>query len=346
MHENSLFYVVPFVVSMSIAVVLCLIIIWVHKKIHINDPRTELRHVHGQRKVSRFGGSAIIAAFMITLFLNRYLVFDHMIWALICGGVMIFCIGIIDDLKPLSWKSQIFFQIALVLTVFIFGIRIISITNPFGGVFLLLDHGFVISSLLFMIIWMIYIMNAVNWADGIDGLSGGVAFIAACALFMIALEPYVNQPPIAIIAIAFAGSVAGFLVFNFPKAQIFAGSSGSFFMGFVIAILAIAAGAKIGTTLLVLGVPLLDSLWVIICRVRAGRSIFYGDQEHLHFKLLHRGWSVKKILFLYYGVTILCAIAAIFTQSVNKLIIFGILCFVVIVSFGFLSYGDRTQKSI
>lgn len=345
MQEHILFYVQPFIVSMCISAVLCFVIIKTCKRIRVQDQRINDRHIHNSA-TSRFGGIAIIIAFVSTLVLNKYLVFDHLIWAIICGGVIIFVVGVMDDLRPLSWKSQIFFQMVLVLTVFIFGIRVLYVTNPLGGIFLLAHNDFFLPSLVFMLIWMVLIMNAVNWADGVDGLSGGVVLIAAIALFMIALEPHVFQPPIAIISMVLAGSVAGFLIFNFPQARIFAGSSGAFFMGFVLAILAIAAGAKIGTTVLVLGVPLLDSLWVIFRRVRAGRSIFYGDQEHLHYKLLHRGWSVKRILALYYGVTILCAVTAIATRSFNKFVIFIGFCFVVIIFFIALSYGKTAKKEL
>ena len=345
MQEHTLFYVQPFVVSMCISAVLCFVIIKICEKIRVRDQRINERHIHNSA-ISRFGGTAIIIAFVLTLILNKYLVFDQLIWAIICGGGIIFAVGVMDDLRPLSWKSQIFFQMVLVLTVFIFGIRVMYVTNPLGGIFLLAHNDFFLPSLVFMLIWMVLIMNAVNWADGVDGLSGGVVLIAAIALFMISLEPPVFQPPIAIIAMVLAGSVAGFLAFNFPQARIFAGSSGAFFMGFVLAVLAIAAGAKIGTTVLVLGVPLLDSLWVIFCRLRAGRSIFYGDHEHLHYKLLHRGWSVKKILALYYSVTILCAFTAIATKSFNKFVVFVSFCFVVIIFFIVLSYGKTEKKKL
>jgi UDP-GlcNAc:undecaprenyl-phosphate GlcNAc-1-phosphate transferase len=339
MDHGALFYVQPFLLSMCISAFFCFVIIHVFRRIIVRDGQ---KYLH-DKMVSRFGGGAIIFAFMITLFTNQYLVFDHLVWAMACGGMMIFFIGILDDLKSLSWKSQIFFQIALVLMIFIFGVRIFHITNPFGGIINLAHGDFFLFSLIFMLCWIVFVMNAVNWSDGIDGLSGGVSCIAALTLFIIALKPQVFQPPIAIIAIIFVGSVAGFLIFNFPQAKIFAGSSGSFFMGFILAILAIAAGAKIGTTLLVLSVPLMDALWVIGSRLYSGRSIFHRDHEHLHYRLLRRGWGVKKVLLLYYGITIFSAIVAIVTQSINKLMIFLIVCCIVIIFFVMISYETKKQ---
>ena len=343
-YVNSLFYVKPFLVSLCISAILCYCIIIISYKWRFRDVRDEERHIH-QRNISRFGGIAVIIAFVSTLYFNQYLIFDRLIWAMIIGSMLILFVGIIDDIKPLSWKSQLFFQVMLVLIVFIFGIRIEYITNPLGDVFWLINSDFVMLSFGFMLVWMIFVMNAINWSDGIDGLSGGVVCVSAFTLFIISLRPEVMQPPIAIISVVLAGSVFGFLIFNFPRAKIFVGSSGAFFMGFILALSAIAAGAKIGTTLLVLAVPLIDALWVIVRRVREGRSIFHGDREHAHHKLLERGWSVKKILLLYYGATILSAIAAVTTQSINKLMIFVVLCFVLITFFIIISYENKVPAN-
>lgn len=343
MQYDALFYVQPFIYAIGIAIALCFMIIVVSKKMMFHDVRNDARHIHTQR-VSRFGGIAVILAFMGALIFNPHLIFDRTVWAMFIGGGAILLFGVIDDVKPLSWQSQLFFQVVIVLITFIFGIQIAYIINPFGGSVWLISDKMPVIGLLFMMAWMIFIMNAVNWCDGIDGLAGGVIFIAAMTLFILSLEPQVMQPPIAIIAIALAGSVLGFLLFNFPSARIFAGSSGAFFMGYIVALLAIAAGAKIGTTLLVLAVPLVDAAWVIGNRVHTGRSIFHGDKEHLHHRLLDRGWSIKKILFSYYGITIMCSCAAVLTQSLNKLFMFVGFCTIIIVFFVMVSY-ERTKTS-
>ena len=199
-------------------------------------------------------------------------------------------------------------------------------------------------SLIFMLLWIGIIMNAINWSDGIDGLAGGIVFIAAITLFIISLQPHVAQPPIAIISIAFAGSIMGFLIFNLPPAKIFAGSSGSFFMGFIIALIAIGAGAKIGATLLVLAVPLIDAMWVVMERFRNGDSIFQGDKKHLHHRLLEYGWNTWSILALYYVITILCAILAIVTHDIGKFIAFIMFCGIILIAFAALSYKKRKVK--
>ncbi len=345
MQENAFFYVFPFLYSVCISVIVCFGCIVLYKKMRLYDHRNSQRHIH-KKNISRFGGLAIVTAFIVSLCTNTALVFTDALWAITIGSVLILIFGIIDDLWPMNWQSQLFFQVMLVLITFICGVQITYITNPFGGILWLVTDNMPFFSILFMMVWMIFVMNAINWCDGIDGLAGGVIFIAAITLFIISLEPQVMQPPIAIIAIILAGSVLGFLFYNFPCANIFAGTSGSFFMGYVVAVLAIVAGAKIGTTLLVLAIPLIDAVWVIFDRFRRGQSIFHGDKEHLHHRLLDIGWSVPKVLFLYYGVTIFCAFAAIMTQSLNKFLIFIFLSFGIILFFTILSYERKTAKCV
>ncbi len=342
MIASILFYGQPFLIGFGVASVLCLLFIFLFRIAPLRNNRVGARHIH-KKNISRFGGLAIITAFILSLLWNEYLFFDHIVWAMIVGGLLILLFGIIDDLKPLSWQTQIFSQVSIILVVFIIGVRTEFITNPFGGVVWLVHDNMLIFSLLFMLVWMLVIMNAINWCDGIDGLAGGVVVIAALTLFIISLQPHVMQPPIAIMAIILVGSVAGFLIFNLPPAKIFAGSSGAFFMGYALSLMAIAAGAKIGTALLVLSVPLVDALWVVWHRARSGKSIFHGDKEHLHHRLLDRGWSVWQILFLYYGVTILSAIIAVTTQTTSKVIALIIFCSMIVLFFIALSYDGKKK---
>lgn len=339
------FYGWPFFISLGSVSVLCYLLIRLQSVSALRDKRSGKRHIH-KRRISRFGGIAIISGFIITLAINEHLVFDHIVWSMLVGGAVILIFGVIDDIRVMNWKSQIFAQIVVVLLVFIMGVRIEFVTNPFGGVVWLIYNNMPIISLIFTLVWIGIIMNAINWCDGIDGLVGGVVFIAAITLFIISLQPHVAQPPIAIISIVFAGSVAGFLIFNLPPARIFAGSSGSFFMGFIIALIAIAAGAKIGATLLVLAVPLIDAMWVVGDRFRSGNSIFHGDKKHLHHRLLDRGWSTLRILVLYYVITVLCAIVAIVTHDIGKFIALVIFCGIILIFFIVLSYKNGHDKTV
>lgn len=140
-----------------------------------------------------------------------------------------------------------------------------------------------------------------NWLDGLDGLATGISGISALTLFGLALLPFVNQPDMATLALILAGSLVAFLIFNFYPAKIRLGDSGSTFLGFTLAVLAIFASGKIATFFLVLGLPLLDVAWVIFRRVFVEKkSPFHGDQKHFHHRLLSLGFSERKVVLVYY----------------------------------------------
>jgi UDP-GlcNAc:undecaprenyl-phosphate/decaprenyl-phosphate GlcNAc-1-phosphate transferase len=181
-------------------------------------------------------------------------------------------------------------------------------------------------------------MNAMNLLDGLDGLCGSVTFVTLMTIFFLSLKPEVNQPPIAIVAIVGAGAVAGFLVLNAPPAKILAGTVGSMFLGFLVAVLAVIAGTKIATALLVLSIPIADAVWVVGQRIRAGVPIFRPDRRHLHYRLRDLGWSERKIMGAFTVVTSFIAFIALNTQAVGKL--FAIIMVLAIV-FVFLFVVER-----
>jgi len=316
-------FLMPLLVSFIISTLLLIVFILVNRRCAIRDSRITKRHLH-KKGISRFGGIALIIAFVITILLDKNLVINTPLLGVLIGSGAILILGFVDDIRQLSWKTQLFFQLAIVMLVYIMGNGLAYISNPFGGVFLLSSGiGYVIGFLI-AIIWVVFLMNAINWVDGVDGVSGGITFIGVVTVFILSFRPEVNQPPIAIITAALMGCFAAFLFFNFHSAKIMAGTSGSMFMGFILAILAIFAGAKIATTLLVLAVPIIDALWVITERFRAGDSIFAPDKRHLHFRLLELGWSVKKICLFYYAITVIVAVIALNTNAVGKIIGFAL----------------------
>lgn len=325
------FYGLPFVSSFFISMSFCFVLVYFSKKRNCENVRKSLRHIHDNKKISRLGGAAIIFSFVLTLFFNSNIVFDHLTLVMLIGLMTIFILGVLDDVWELNWKIQLFFQVIIIFSIFYYGIQIEFITNPFGGLILFN----LLTSFIFTLIWMLVIINAVNWSDGIDGLMGGIIFFASVALFFLSLRPDVNQPPLAIISVVLAGSILGFLIFNFPPAKIFAGTGGSFFTGFLIAVLAIFAGAKIGTTLLVLIIPLTDALFVVWQRFKNKQSLFKADMRHLHHQLIQLGWSQRKIIILYYFITAIGVVVALSTSSVSKFFAF-LLFFAVVFTFCFV----------
>jgi UDP-GlcNAc:undecaprenyl-phosphate GlcNAc-1-phosphate transferase len=340
--DYNIFFI-PSLLSFLVSSVLLIVFILVWDKHNFFDLRNTDRHLH-KRSIPRYGGVAIIIAFVAAIFLNKHLVIDSSLFVIILASLVLMILGVSDDIWQLSWKKQLFFQVLIVSFVCFVGVRLEYITNPFGGIFLLQGYFWQTVAFVFSVGWIVFIMNAMNWIDGIDGASGGVAFIAMLAIFFLSLRPEVSQPPTAIIAAAFLGAVGAFLLFNFYPAKIFAGTSGSLFMGFLLAILAIFAGAKIATTLLVLAIPVIDAFWVIGERIKSGVSVFSPDKRHLHFSLLDIGWSQKQICFFYYGVTVLVSVIALHTRALGKFFMFFLLIIFMIV-FYVAIHQRRSRKN-
>lgn len=315
---NFSLFLLPLLTSFVLAVLVLIAMILWGKKMMLVDERVESRHIH-QKGISRFGGVALIVAFIVSVLLDKNLVIDLPLFGLLVASMAILFFGVIDDLKQLSWRSQLFFQVVLVLFMYFMGAKLQFVSNPFGGIFLFQGVTGAFLCIAISVVWVVFLMNAINWVDGIDGVAGGITFISGLSILFLSLRPEVNQPPISIITAILLGSLAAFLLLNFHPAKIIAGTSGSMFMGFILAILAIFAGAKIATTLLVLAVPIIDALWVIGQRFKSGVSIFSGDRRHLHFRLLELGWSKGNICFFYYAVTALVSFVALNTRALGKL---------------------------
>ena len=234
--------------------------------------------------VPRGGGLAVCAAFLLVasmfLYLNQggtfvpipFSLMPSEVAALLLGGAIAAGLGAVDDLFDLRARLQLLGQIALALFAVALGITIDFIANPLGGGRITFSGPIAAGLTVF---WIVGMINSINWIDGLDGLSSGVAFIAAVTLGIISLTTQVTsvgQPLIAVLCFALAGALLGFLRWNFNPASIFAGTSGVQFVGYTLAVLAILGVAKVAVALLVLGVPIIDTFWIIVRRVaRDGR---------------------------------------------------------------------------
>ncbi|HWQ60241.1 MAG TPA: MraY family glycosyltransferase [Candidatus Fimivivens sp.] len=332
-------FLFPFLVAFFVAVVTLSVVPMLSRR--FASGRNEGDRVH--KRVPRLGGAALILAFIATVFLNRDLVSSGPLLGLVAGSCLILLFGTWDDLSPIGWKPQLLFQIGLAALIFVSGMRAWVLTNPFGNPWFLYPETTVWPSLLVGIVFTLLIMNAMNWADGVDGLLGGVSLSAFATLFFVSLRPEVNQPTVAILACMFAGLSLGFLVFNVPPARLLAGTSGSYFLGFAVAALALFSGAKIATTLLVLCVPVLDACFVIVVRIRAGQSPFHGgDERHLHDRLRQSGWSDRKIMISYTVVSALSGFVALSLPAIGKAFFLLSLA----AGFVFVVVGSRTRIRI
>lgn len=250
------------------------------------------------------------------------------------GSVVLFLGGLIDDRWELSAWPQFLIQflgagIAMAHLIFIerftnpLADAALWTAGPLSSIFELEAENLVVIRTPFYLLltlgWMVLMINAVNFFDGLDGLAAGVGTIA---LLLFAWHSYsLNQTTVAAFPLALAGALMGFLPYNFAPARIFLGTAGVFLLGYNLATLSILSPAKYSTVLLVMMVPILDSLWLIIDRLRRGHSPFQGDRGHLHFRLLDRGFSTRRIVLGYYGVTVAFGLVAILAPALVKLVV-------------------------
>jgi UDP-GlcNAc:undecaprenyl-phosphate GlcNAc-1-phosphate transferase len=315
-------FLLPFLTAFSVSLLLSLLLALPILR-HAN-PRSGGRHQRTRGvSVSRLGGLAIIGAFFFALGVDQHLVMTRPIYGLLAASTFILCFGVIDDFLEIDWKTQVLFQVILGIIAYFANIRIDFVTNPLGGIIDLTQFSGV--SFLVTLAWLILIINAVNWLDGADGLLGGVGSIAAITIFCISLRPEVNQPPMAILTALILGAIGGFLLFNMPPARILAGTTGSLFVGFSLAALAIMAGSKIATTLLVLSLPIIDALLVSFRRIFSGDSVFQPDERHIHFRLLRLGWSPAQIFSMVTLFTAFVAFLSLQTSPLLKVFAFFLL---------------------
>lgn len=276
-----------------------------------------------------YGGVAIFLAFLVCVFL-----FVDVSWSVLGFLIALFVIavtGFFDDMFRLNPILRLGIQVCAALFLVFFGVGILSIANPFGGVIDLnvwKVFGVPILGAVFTVVWIVVITNTVNFFDGVPGLSSGTTFIAAMTLFFLSIRPDINydlrsQGVVAALALIIAMISLAFLIFDFPRPRILMGDTGSTFLGFLLATLAIFSGGKVATAFLVLGIPILDTVWVVLRRVFEGEKPWQGDMRHLHHRLLEFGLSERVVLGILYGFSMIFGIAAVLcSTSLQKFYVF------------------------
>lgn len=265
------------------------------------------RKIH-DRVMPRLGGLAIYLSFTLAVLLTQPL--SKQVIGLVVGGSIIMALGILDDIKGLSPKVKLAGQIGAALVLVLFGIRVEFITNPFDDMINLGKLAIPVT-----VFWLIGVTNALNLVDGLDGLAAGTSAIAAVTMSVVAMME--QQTVYAVLALILAASTFGFLKYNFNPARIFMGDSGSMFLGFNLGTLAILGLTK-GTTIIslfipvvILGIPILDTLFAIVRRYTNGKPIFQADRQHLHHRLLDMGLSHRQTVLVIYGIDICLGISAV-----------------------------------
>ncbi|MBI2020391.1 undecaprenyl/decaprenyl-phosphate alpha-N-acetylglucosaminyl 1-phosphate transferase [Candidatus Daviesbacteria bacterium] len=304
-------FVIPALIAFLATVLAIFPTIKIAKKFNLLDhPQKRPHPAHIQnRVVPRAGGLAIFFGLIssILLFISP----SPPIIGIIFGLLILLIVGLLDDRYPhLSPYLRLVSQFMAAFFVVSQGVDIKFITNPLGGI---INFSPLFASIL-ALLWIVWVMNMINWSKGVDGQMPGITTMAAIILGLLSIklnflgDP--SQADIAKLSFITAASSLGLLIFNWYPAKIFPGFSGSTILGFMIAVLAILSGAKLATAGLVLLIPATDFAYTFFRRVLQGKSPVWGDQGHLHHKLLQIGLSHSQIsLFYILGSAILGAVA-------------------------------------
>lgn len=318
-------FLIPLLTAFFITVITTPVVIKLAKKFKLVDnPKLRPHPAHIQKRiVPRAGGVPIFLAILISTLL--FIPLDKHIIGIFLGIFVLLIMGLLDDYFPnFSPVRRLILQFCAAALVVISGVGITFITNPLGGI-LRLDqfvfpinffgaHNIILIADLLAFFWIVWVMNMVNWAKGVDGQMPGIIVVAAITIGILSTKLYfngdTNQLYIALLSFITAGAALGLLIFNWHPAKIFPGFSGSTILGFMIAVLCILSSAKLATALVVLLVPAIDFFYTFFRRILSGSSPFLGDQKHLHHLLLKMGWSHQKISLFYIITSILLGLVA------------------------------------
>jgi len=289
--------------------------------------------------IPRFGGIAVFVAFlagtvlMILLSDEKFAALHREALVFLFAGSIILWLGIYDDIKGANCYQKFSIQVIAGLIVILFGYKITAVVNPFGipiflGIF----------SVPVTLLWIVGITNAINLIDGLDGLAAGISLGAAIIMVFISL--YFSNIISAFPAAILAGAIGGFLVFNSNPAKIFLGDSGSLLIGFLLACFSIngtfrdSSAVAIYIPMVVLGIPILDTILAILRRIRKRIHLFQADKEHIHHRLLQLGFSHKKAVLLLNGISYFWGMVALAIFIVNEpysfLLLLPVLCTILI----------------
>ena len=320
-----------------------------------------------KKPMPRLGGLAVIAGFLvsaiylvITMNIEKKINFaeenlNKKLFGCFLGIIVLGITCYIDDVKSIKPLTKLAGQTIAAVIVVCSGVLIDNFTIPFKENSVMLNEVF---SFILTVGWIIGITNAINLIDGLDGLSSGITLISCISLLIIfALN---ESPLIAIVLItALAGAIVGFLPYNFSPAKTFIGDVGSNFMGFSLAVISILGVAKTYTAIvivapiIVLALPIFDTLWAIIRRIVKTKSIkgvFKADKGHLHHRLMAKGYTQKQAVLILYGITATLGMVAIILldSGIWKAISFALLV-VVFVALGYkdiLHLRDNEEENL
>lgn len=329
-----------------------------HKIGAVDVPKDE-RRMH-KKAMPKFGGPAVILGFLVAV---TYLLivmsmentinlfgpdkYGMKLLGMLLGIIILSITCIIDDIKPIKPITKLSGQLLAAIVTVAFGLRIGEISF-FGTA-----QANEIASMIITVIWIVGVTNAINLIDGLDGLASGISVISAVSLLVIFVLN--GSPLISIILVAsLAGALVGFWPFNFAPAKTFIGDTGSNFLGYSLSIISILGAAKTYTIavivlpLIVLGLPIFDTLWAIIRRLIKGKSIkaiFKADKGHLHHRIVAKGFGQKQAVLILYGISATFGIFAVILldSGIWKALSF-LLMVIVAISLGYKNFKEERSE--
>ncbi|MEG0315102.1 MAG: MraY family glycosyltransferase [Erysipelotrichaceae bacterium] len=301
------YLIVPFVISLCITPLIKFIAIKLGVYAEMNE-----RTIH-KKPMARIGGVAIYVAFLLGM--TIFMKLDASLKGILLGGTIMFFSGLIDDMIDLKPKYKLMFQaLAAIVVMQVGSVYLGAIHLPFG---ISISMGIISYAITF--VWLVGITNAVNLIDGLDGLAAG---ISAIVLIVIAsLSVIDGRVDICNLSLLLAGATLGFLIFNTHPAKLFMGDCGALFLGFMIASISLmgfksSTFITLGLPILMLGVPIFDTLAAIVRRKLSGHKFSDADKNHLHHVLMRRFGHRNTVLILY-AVTALFGVVA-YLYILNK----------------------------
>ncbi|NTV90296.1 MAG: undecaprenyl/decaprenyl-phosphate alpha-N-acetylglucosaminyl 1-phosphate transferase [Clostridiales bacterium] len=354
-------YLITFVLAFIVAFSATPIVKKLAYKVGAVDVPKDNRRMH-KKPMALMGGAAIITGFAVTLIFNlltSYGIFTpgRELIGMIAGMIIITIEGVLDDTRTLNAKVKLAFQLAAAITVVVIsGSKVSVFTNPFSITGYTTIPDFIAYPL--TVIWIVGITNAINLIDGLDGLAAGVSSISALSLFFVTILGTNPDPAVtaytALITISLAGSTLGFLPYNFNPAKIFMGETGAAFLGFTLGVISLQGTLKsytaisIAIPLLVLGLPLFDTIFAFLRRMLSGKSFMEADRGHLHHRLIDMGLSHKQsvvVMYICSGALGLCAIVLADRGALSAIILLVAVSVFIIGGAKFMNDSGNTPDS-
>lgn len=338
-------FILPAVIAFLITALAIFPTIKLAKKFSLMDhPKKRPHPAHTQQRiVPRAGGLAVFLG--ITAAILAFVPFGEQVAGILGGLLILLIIGLLDDkYQNLSPYFRLITQFIAALVVILSGVGIDFVTNPMGGI---IHFNPPISEIL-ALIWIVWVMNMINWSKGVDGQMPGIVTIAALILGFLSLKINLSydlqQLNVTKLSFITAGASFGLLIFNWHPAKIFPGFSGSTILGFMIAVLSILSGTKLATAGLVLLIPATDFAYTFIRRILQGKSPVWGDRGHLHHKLLQVGLTHQQISLFYILVSVILGAISLVLSSSGKLFAAVLLTIVILGGILWLNFFGGLSK--